>query len=577
MPRRFPYDIPGVSVYRRGDRSARAAWLADCTIPGQGRVKGQRLSPDTQIAFRMASDLAKLVAEADANPRAAKRVAAERKPIFAERKDLLDQSPDKPKEKSHLADYRRFLVASGDTEKHAGEVIFKCRRLCVASGARFISQLSPSGITEAIAGLTDLRRSGRRSIIRKTFGQKLGAKVVSASMQTRNHYLRAIKQFTAWLAGTEHRTSEDVLKHLEGLNVKLDRRHDHQDLGMEKMSRLLAVTRTGPAHLGMEPEDRAMLYETAVESGLRANELRTLTPRRCELAGADPFLRVMAAYSKHRREDEQLIRRAFAARLAKYIEGKPLDEPVWDIPEKTSDMIYFDMARAGIALIDEGGRFADFHALRHTYVCRLVRSGLMPKECQALARHASIQQTMDYYAHLQIHDTAGAIGRMEPIPEQTKEQQKLRATGTDFVPPDQRQRKRQYKNVAGCRPVTLGVAENSADETGENCATSRKASDLSKVGESHLAGVEPATFGSVDRSGVSQVPLQSDLNGAENQTTAKTTVPDRPELRAAIEKINDLLAAGRFRPDDVAGVLALAGPASPIQIDDTPTHPKDAR
>jgi integrase len=46
----------------------------------------------------------------------------------------------------------------------------------------------------------------------------------------------------------------------------------------------------------------------------------------------------------------------------------------------------------------------DFHALRVTYVSWLVRAGVHPKTAQVLARHASIETTMQAYTDLNLLD-----------------------------------------------------------------------------------------------------------------------------------------------------------------------------
>ena len=47
-----------------------------------------------------------------------------------------------------------------------------------------------------------------------------------------------------------------------------------------------------------------------------------------------------------------------------------------------------------LASRDADGRAADFHSLRHTFITRLVRSGVKPKEAKALARHSTITLTI---------------------------------------------------------------------------------------------------------------------------------------------------------------------------------------
>ena len=59
--------------------------------------------------------------------------------------------------------------------------------------------------------------------------------------------------------------------------------------------------------------------------------------------------------------------------------------------------------------IDSEGRYADFHALRHTFVTNLARADISPKVAQTLARHSDIRLTMDIYTHVDREQQVAAI------------------------------------------------------------------------------------------------------------------------------------------------------------------------
>jgi len=70
------------------------------------------------------------------------------------------------------------------------------------------------------------------------------------------------------------RASESPVAHLDGLNVRTDRRHDRRALTADEVRRLLtAAAAAGPVLFGMAGPARAILYRVAVETGLRAGEL----------------------------------------------------------------------------------------------------------------------------------------------------------------------------------------------------------------------------------------------------------------------------------------------------------------
>ncbi len=74
---------------------------------------------------------------------------------------------------------------------------------------------------------------------------------------------------------------------------------------------------------------------------------------------------------------------------------------------------------------------ADFHALRHTYISRLVRSSVNVKVAQELARHSTPTLTLGRYAHVQLVDQPRAIDALPSIDSPCREGQYLQATGTE--------------------------------------------------------------------------------------------------------------------------------------------------
>ena len=71
--------------------------------------------------------------------------------------------------------------------------------------------------------------------------------------------------------------SYSPLQRLKGLNIKLDPRHVRRAIEPDQLRRLLEVTAAGPRRFGMSGLNRSRVYRVATETGLRANEMRTLT------------------------------------------------------------------------------------------------------------------------------------------------------------------------------------------------------------------------------------------------------------------------------------------------------------
>ena len=141
------------------------------------------------------------------------------------------------------------------------------------------------------------------------------------SAQTYNHYLKAAKQFTRWLV-RDRRTPTDPLAHLSRLNVRTDRRHDRRALSEEEFKRLIEAARGGKPVEGISGPDRAMLYILAAWTGFRKGEIGSLTLRSLKLDDDPPTATVAACYSKHRREDTQVLHPELVRQLREWLATK---------------------------------------------------------------------------------------------------------------------------------------------------------------------------------------------------------------------------------------------------------------
>lgn len=74
-----------------------------------------------------------------------------------------------------------------------------------------------------------------------------------------------------------------------------------------------------------------------------------------------------------------------------------------------------DLARASVAYMDARKRVADFHALRHTFISNLARAGVHPRNAQALARHSTIDLTMNVYTHVEMGELASDLESLPSV------------------------------------------------------------------------------------------------------------------------------------------------------------------
>jgi len=323
----------------------------------------------------------------------------------------------------HLADFRNALRAKGVTKKQVSLLSTRITRLLDECGLRNWSDVRASAV---MAKLNDMAASQT---------DEDGQETPGISAQTFNFYLQAIKQFCRW-AVKDRRIAESPVAHLQGLNVRTDRRHDRRALTMKELLELLRCVATAPSWLGIPGSARALLYRVAVETGLRVGELRSLTRASLRLAGKSPSITVSASYSKRRRQDTLPLRPETAALLRKHVRGKPAGEPILQIPDKPAKMFRADLESAREAWIedaetpsekkrraksmflryaDDAGKVADFHALRHTFISNLARSGVHPKLAQDLARHSDVNLTLSRYSHTELTEQAAAVASLPSL------------------------------------------------------------------------------------------------------------------------------------------------------------------
>jgi len=315
--------------------------------------------------------------------------------------------------REHLADFERSLAAKGNTARYTKSTVSAVAK--VFAGCKFVvwSDITASAVQHYLAGL---REAGD-----------------GISARTHNVYLQDVKSFCLWMVA-DRRATESPLAHLKGVNTKTDRRRERRSLEPDEIRRLLEATAAAPTRYGMTGAERRLLYLFAAESGLRANEIRNLKLR--DLDFARLTVTVKAAYSKHRREDVLPVRPETAALLQDFFRGKMPNVKAFGgtykaLTGRTAQMLRADLAEAGIPYIDDAGRFADFHSLRHTTGSLLAASGVHPKVAQALMRHSDINLTMSRYSHVFRGQESDAIASLPDLSGPSSQQQRAVATGTD--------------------------------------------------------------------------------------------------------------------------------------------------
>jgi integrase len=168
--------------------------------------------------------------------------------------------------------------------------------------------------------------------------------------------------------------------------------------------------------------ERALIYKTAVLTGLRKGELASLTVASLDLDAEPPYLTLECADEKNREGNSIPLRSDLAADLRRWLADKatarqeaarnagtvpfdsqdreprgcvtldargrnqaagqdwtalPADTPVFDVPAGLLRILNRDLRAAGIPKRDDRGRTVDVHALRHYAACRIMPTRLL--------------------------------------------------------------------------------------------------------------------------------------------------------------------------------------------------------
>ncbi len=367
----------------------------------------------------------------------AEQIAAQRElDVLQRQKGIIDPAQERMADQGrrpiveHVADYEAKLRTAGRTGKHVADMIAMLRAVATWAGFATAADISADVVNRFAAGLKERNFSARR---------------IEA-------HLTAAKGFTRWLTA-QSKLPADPLVSVKKPSPKSDRRRERRMLLPRELEWLRSVTLSEASEWrGIPAPERVTLYATAVQTGLRQGELRSLTRGRLFLEGPQPYVTCKAGSTKNRKDARQYVQADLAAELRTLAATKAPGATVFAMPCETdvARMLRFDLATARrewlkaaehdpaeharrlesdfLGTVNHEGETLDFHALRHTCGAWLAMAGASPKAVQAVMRHSTIVLTMDTYGHLFPGEEAATIARLPSM--LTDRPEAIRATGT---------------------------------------------------------------------------------------------------------------------------------------------------
>lgn len=274
-----------------------------------------------------------------------------------------------------LDEYLDYIGNTG--QGHRDKTASRIQRLIDANGWTKVVEINQYQVETTVRSLRDAKTN-----------EKL-------SLRTQSHYLTSVKSFTAWLANVRNALPRDPLRAVRKPNFAADRKLIRRFLLPEEWTWLSQT-------------DNSVLYQTAIETGFRANEIRNICREHVRMN----HIYLPAPATKNRLPAKQYITEGLKRKL------EDIDLP-FNVPneDRLAELLRADLEVAReqyvksvkapakpdpflLKPVDNLGHVLDFHALRHTCGAWLAISNVNPKIIQSVMRHSTITLTLDTYGHL---------------------------------------------------------------------------------------------------------------------------------------------------------------------------------
>lgn len=255
---------------------------------------------------------------------------------------------------------------------------------------------------------------------------------VSGSTGNKKKHLSAISVFVKWLLKKDRLETNPLVR----VDVPSGGRKtkERRALNVASVQKLLDaarrrpveafVTRYGPAvdpairaKLDRRGRERALVYKTAVYTGLRLGEIAALRPCHLDLDRRPyPRLEIPGTETKNGQLARLLVVPGLAAELKEWIKetGKGMDDPLFHVPQASVRIMRADLKLAGVPYRTARGD-ADFHSLRMTANVMLGQAGIPARIRQLFMRHSDIRLTMATYDDEAFLPLEGAVKAMEAL------------------------------------------------------------------------------------------------------------------------------------------------------------------
>ncbi len=336
----------------------------------------------------------------------------------------------------HIDDYIKHLSDESRATKHISERKRVLNSILSNCKIQTLNDLTSDKIT------TYLRELKKKRTKKQEADQDAPTE---ASAGTKTQHRRAIHAFAEWCLHTSpKRLTENPISSVpkpNGTPKRLRRAESEQNL-----KRLLKVASKRPLieaqtvkinrgkngkkqvvanlkpktikRLEMVGRERALLYETAIKTGLRQSELRRLQVKDFNLTANNPSFCVQASHNYKNKTVIQLpLSKDHAKKLSSWIKDtkKNLNDRVFYVPQDANKPFKSDLKAAEIDYLNEEGKYFDFHALRYCTDTYLNKAGVPIAVIMLFMRHKNVKLSMLTYNDPKFQETRKALKHLPKL------------------------------------------------------------------------------------------------------------------------------------------------------------------
>ncbi len=338
-----------------------------------------------------------------------------------------------------IAEYESHLIADEVSTMYRKNVLGGLRRVVADCKFQWLKDLNANPIVNWLA---DQVRAGM-------------------SARARNHYRDSLIVFGNWCVDHKKCLAVNPFTRLPKADRKADPRRPSRALTDDELQRLLKVACERPLNealtirrgkrrgelgakigddarerLTAEGRERALIYKTLVLTGLRKNELASLTVGQFHHETGKSFITLKPKDEKNGQGSRIELMDGLADELREHCKGQPASTRLLNVPTGLLRILDRDLKAAGIPKVDDRGLCVHVHAMRKTTCTMLNKAGVPARVAQKIMRHSDIKLTMTVYTDEGQLDVRNALDQMPAvnIPELGTRTKIVSQTQTDARP-----------------------------------------------------------------------------------------------------------------------------------------------